>query len=73
MMRRFNWLFWSALAMTAVPAAAHPGHGTTADSSSLAHYATEPFHVVLLAAVLVVALGMGSWAARQIAGLCRKG
>lgn len=72
MTRRFNWLLWSALAIAAVPAAAHPGHGTTVDSSSLAHYTSEPFHAVLLAAVLVVAIGMGSWAAKQVVELCRK-
>lgn len=66
MTRRIDWLLWSALAMIAVPASAHPGHGTTADSSSLTHYVTDPMHGTLLVAVLIAAIAVGAWIVRLI-------
>lgn len=69
MTRRIHWLLWPALALVAVPAAAHPGHGASADSASLTHYMTEPFHAAILMAVVVAIMAIGGWMSRQIGGL----
>jgi len=52
-----------SVALFAVPAAAHPGHGST-PSPSVEHYLTEPSHVMLWVAGIASAAGI-VWAGNR--------
>lgn len=56
------------VALAAVPAFAHPGHGRDGGSNSIMHYATEPVHVapVVFAALAGIAVtGLIVWLRRK--------
>ena len=70
MTKAVSYLLVSAIAWVA-PAivSAHPGHGLDGGSFSLLHYLTEPEHVGIgLAVILLVAAGV-YWSVRTVASV----
>jgi hypothetical protein len=51
-------------ALAAAQAAAHPGHGARGGDFSLAHYLTEPLHVVTTVLCILAVAGALAWARR---------
>jgi hypothetical protein len=52
----------------AVPALAHPGHGSSelsADPQSMVHYLTEPVHAVVILSAVALVLVAAGWFARH--------
>lgn len=64
MSRRPVWLLWLLLSTVAIPAAAHPGHGTSDNGASATHYVTEPVHALALFAGVGIAAIAVLWTAR---------
>jgi hypothetical protein len=62
MSRAVTWLAGAVALLSAIPCAAHPGHGTTAPDS-IEHYVAEPLHGWPLAVMAAVALA-AVWAVR---------
>lgn len=54
-MRNFATITVSSV-LIAAAAAAHPGHGGSAEAYGIVHHLTEPFHVVGALGVVLVAL-----------------
>ena len=52
-----NLAFGLTFSLIAVPAFAHPGHGSVPAENPV-HYFVEPIHAAVLAGVLVVILGL---------------
>ena len=59
------WLLWLALLTVAVPASAHPGHGTPGGESLPSHYVTEPVHALFLVAAVAAGLVVSGWIAQR--------
>ena len=60
-MKRYQLLSFFVAALSASVASAHPGHGEEFRSNELAHYLSEPIHLVAIVCVsAVIIAGIGS-------------
>ena len=69
MFRTFHGIAFAVLSLAVAPLAAHPGHGRDGGSHEVAHYATEPDHVLPVAAAVLTGIAVAgglAWARRKV-------
>jgi len=65
-MKKIAFAFVCLFAAIAAPIItyAHPGHGTS-DGYTIIHYFTEPSHIIMLVAVVLVSVGISHYADKK--------